>query len=115
MEWTPIFYTDVNGNQPVKDFILCQSDSAIAEILHNLKLLRLFNIQLEMPISKKINSKIRELRIHHGSDYFRILYSAIPEKQFLLLHGILKKTDKLNEQAIETAEKRLADYIERWS
>ena len=113
MEWKPVFYTDTDGNEPVKDFILAQSDSAIAEILHVLKLLRQFNVTLEMPYSRKITDQLRELRIHHGSDYFRILYTAISEKRFLLLHGVTKKTDKLTDRDISLSEKRLSDYFRR--
>jgi hypothetical protein len=46
MSWQVIFYTDEEGNEPVKDFILGQADGAIAEILHVLKLLRQFNVTL---------------------------------------------------------------------
>ena len=111
MDWKPVFYEDNKGVEPVKDFILAQSDGAIAEIVHVFKLLRMFNITLEMPYSRKINELVRELRILHGSDYYRILYCAVPDKQFLLLHGIKKKTDKLNPQDIKLAEKRLGDYL----
>ena len=44
MKWQLVFYSDEKGNEPVKDFILEQSDGAIAEILHVFKLLRLFDI-----------------------------------------------------------------------
>ena len=33
MDWQVIFYIDKEDNEPVKDFILGQSDGAIAEIL----------------------------------------------------------------------------------
>jgi len=113
MDWKPTFYTSAGGNEPVKDFILAQPDAAVAEILHVLKLLRLFNVTLGMPHSRKVTDNLRELRIQHGSDHYRILYCAIPERRFLLLHGLTKKADKLNESDIETAEKRLAEYSNR--
>ena len=53
MDWNVIFYSDSEGNEPVKDFVLSQSDGAIAEILHVLKLLRQFNIALGMPYVRK--------------------------------------------------------------
>lgn len=31
MNWQVVFYIDVEGNEPVKDFILGQTDGAIAE------------------------------------------------------------------------------------
>jgi phage-related protein len=75
------------------------------------KLLREFNITLEMPYSRKINNRLRELRILHGSDYYRILYCAVPDRQFLLLHGVKKKTNKLSPQDIKVAENRLERYL----
>jgi len=53
VDWQVIFYIDKEGNEPVKDFILGQSDGAIAEIIHVFKLLRCFNITLGMPYVKK--------------------------------------------------------------
>lgn len=49
MDWDVIFYRDSEDNKPVEDFVLSQSDGAIAEILHVLDLLRQFNIALGMP------------------------------------------------------------------
>jgi len=78
MSWQTIFYIDGEDSEPVKDFILSQSDGAIAEILHVFKLLREFNITLGMPYVKKIDrSGVRELRIKHGSDIYRILFFVI--------------------------------------
>ena len=77
MDWEVIFCHYEKGNEPVKDFILGQPDGAIAEILHVLKLLRQFNITLGMPYVRKIDkSGLRELRIKHGSDIFRIFLFA---------------------------------------
>lgn len=41
MDWQVVFYMDPDGEEPVKDFILTQSDGAIAEIIHVFKLLSL--------------------------------------------------------------------------
>ena len=77
MDWQVVFYIDDDGCEPVKDFILGQRDGAIAEILHVLKLLYRFNITLGMPYVAKVDkSGIRELRIKHSSDIYRILFFA---------------------------------------
>lgn len=115
MDWHVVFYIDEEGNEPVKDFILGQSDEAIAEILHVLKLLRQFNIVLGMPYVRKINkSGIRELRIKHGSDIYRIFFFAHTGRQFILLHAILKKEDKIPESDKHLAIKRMNDYASRY-
>ena len=115
MDWEVVFYHGKQGNEPVKDFILGQPDGAIAEILHVLKLLRQFNITLGMPYVRKIDkSGLRELRIKHGSDIYRIFFFAYTGKKFILLHAILKKEDKTPESDKVLAIKRMNDYEFRY-
>ena len=115
MKWQVIFYMDEKGNEPVKDFILAQPGKAIAEILHVLKLLREFSIRLGMPYVKKIDkSGLRELRIKHSSDLYRVFYFAHIKQKFVLLHAILKKREKTPENDIKLALKRMNDYLSRY-
>jgi phage-related protein len=114
MLWRVEFYIDENGNEPVKDFILRQTDGAIAEILHVFKLLREFNVKLKKPYVEKINdSGLRELRIKHGSDIYRIFLSIHAGQKFILLHAIVKKKDKLSKSDISLAMKRMTEYNDR--
>lgn len=115
MHWQVIFYMDRDGNEPVKDFILAQPDGAIAEILHVFKLLREFDVKLGMPYVRKINkSGLRELRIKHSSELYRIFYFAYVENKFVLLHAILKKEAKTSESDKVIANKRMNDYQSRY-
>jgi phage-related protein len=109
-EWIVKFYEDENGQEPVKDFIVMQPYKARAEIIHVFDMLYQINIQLPYPYTSKVEDDLWELRIKHSSDYYRILYSTVPEKTFLLLHGILKKTDDLPKQDIALARRRLKRY-----
>lgn len=94
MDWRVDFYADENGNRPVKDFILGESKKAIAEIIHVFKLLRINNVTLGLPYVRKINkSGIRELRIRHGSDLYRILFFAFTGRMFIILHAIKKRRE----------------------
>ena len=105
---------DKYGNEPVKNFILTQGEGAIAEIIHVFKLLREFNVKLRMPYVKKIDkSGIRELRIKHSSDIYRIFFFAYTGRRFILLHAILKKGDKIPKSDKNLAIKRMNDYISR--
>lgn len=111
MEWQVVFYQDKDGVEPVKDFILAQPNKAIAEILHVFKLLREFNLNLGMPYVKKIGKAgLRELRIRHSSDLYRIFYFAYMGQKLVLLHAILKKTDTTPEADKELALRRMEDY-----
>jgi phage-related protein len=105
---------DDDGNEPVKDFILAQPDGAIAEILHVFKLLREFNINLGMPYVKKIDkSGLRELRVKHGSDLYRIFFFAYIDNKFVLLHAIQKKGAKTPESDKKLAISRMEDFKSR--
>ncbi len=108
MDWQLVFFIDEHNNEPVKDFILHQPDGAIAEILHVFKLLRRFGTTLGMPYVRKIHkSGIRELRIKHGSDIYRILFCVDKERKFILLHAFLKKEDKLVKTDVDLAIQRM--------
>ena len=115
MDWQIVFYIDEEGNEPVKDFILGQPDGAIAEILHVFKLLRQFNVTLGMPYVRKIDrSGIRELRIKHGSDIYRIFFFAHVGRKFILLHGVPKKEAKISEADKNLAIQRMNNYKLRY-
>ena len=107
MDWRVIFYRDDNGNEPVKEFILAQSDDAIGEILHVFKLLYRFHLSLGKPYVEKVVGKIWSLRIKHSSDYYRVFYFAFSNRKFVLLHAVKKKSDKLSNRDIDIAIKRM--------
>ena len=114
MDWRIEYYTDIDGNEPVKNFINTQSLDAQVEIFHVIDLLREFSLNLRYPYVYKIGKTgIRELRIHHSSDYYRIFYFAFMGRKFVLLHAFLKKTRKTPMGELEIAIKRMNDYKQR--
>jgi phage-related protein len=114
MVWKVVLYMDKYGNEPVKDFILAQDKGTRAEIIHVFKLLREFNIKLRMPYVRKIDkSGLRELRIKHSSNIYRIFFFAYTGRKFILLHAILKKREKIPESDKNLAIKRMNECISR--
>ena len=74
-----------------------------------------FNVNLSMPYVRKIGkSGLRELRIKHGSDLYRVFFFAYVGKQLVLLHAFLKKSTKAPESEIELAIRRMTDYRNRY-
>ena len=111
MKWEIVFYEDKKGNKPVIDFIKAQTTKARAEIVHVLEILAEFNLALSMPYVRKIDkSGLRELRIRHSSDSYRIFYFTYTQRKFILLHAILKKENKTPEADKKIALKRMVDY-----
>ena len=111
MNWRIEYYIDSAGDEPVRDFVDTQSDDAQTEIFHVIGLLEEFALNLRYPYVEKIGKTgIRELRIHHSSDYYRIFYFAATGRKFILLHAFLKKTRKIPNNEIALAIKRINDY-----
>lgn len=82
-----------------------------AKVVKLIDLLAEQGVLLKEPYTRQIRGKIRELRIKDHLGHVRILYFTFTGKRFILLHGFLKKTDKTPEREIETAEKRMKDFI----
>jgi phage-related protein len=58
--------------------------------------------------------KIWELRPEWSGNEYRFFYGAIVGQQFVILHAVQKKTQRLKESDIALAEKRYADVLKRY-
>ncbi len=115
-KWQILFYPTEDGYEPVKDYILQQDYGTRHEIIHVIDLLYKNDVRLGMPYVEKINkSGLRELRIKHGSNIYRILFFSFTGKKFILLHIIKKKSDKLPITVIKLVIKRMEDYKSRFT
>ena len=113
MDWTVEFYKDVHGKEPVKEVFNSLSTNARAKAVKLIDMLSDYGVLLKEPYTRQVRGKIRELRIKDSQGAIRILFFTFTGKRFILLHGFVKKTDKTPARAIEIAEKRLNDFIQR--
>ncbi|MBI5739624.1 MAG: type II toxin-antitoxin system RelE/ParE family toxin [Nitrospirae bacterium] len=113
MEWIVDYYKDAKGHEPVKEFLDSLSLHAKAKMMRLIEFLTERGVLLKEPYTKQIRGKVRELRVKDKQGAVRILYFTYTDKRFILLHGFIKKTDKTPEREIETAEKRMNEYINR--
>ncbi len=107
-KWKVIYYISPSGNSPVKEFL-------DANLKAKLKALRIFSNMEEYGLSSVIphvkkltGNRLWEIRIL-GEDSTRILYITRAEKQILLLHAFVKKTNKTPAREINTALMRLKE------
>ncbi len=84
-----------------------------ARLTYDLDLLEEFGLALGMPHVRPVRGKLWELR-SGGRIQHRILYVAVRNRQIVLLHAFTKKTPKTPPGEIAAAERRFADYQERW-
>lgn len=67
------------------------------------------DIQLTMPDSKPLGSKLFELRVRERNNIARCVYAYAKDNKVYILRAIVKKTQKLNKHDIEISLKRLDD------
>lgn len=88
----------------VKVFIKKLQKSTQSKVLRGIELIEQYGQNLSMPHAKKITNLLYELRIR-GAQEVRILY-VLQEEKAILIHGFVKKTQKIPRREIETAERR---------
>lgn len=88
-------------------FLISLPESLRAKVTRLLDILEKYGHLLSMPYVKKIDSKIWELRVL-GKKQYRILY-AVKDKEAVILHWFMKKTNKTPSREIKLANKRLTE------
>ncbi|MHB8772428.1 MAG: type II toxin-antitoxin system RelE/ParE family toxin [Syntrophales bacterium] len=66
------------------------------------------------PYADSVTGKIRELRIHHSSNQYRVLYFFHVRDQIVVVHAFFKKTQQVRRKDIDLAEKRMEDWMRRF-
>ncbi len=105
MSWIVGFYENDRKDMPVENFVYSLDDTTLNKVLRVIDLLKIYGPNLSLPYSKRINSRISELRTM-GKNPIRILYSW-NNSQFALLNAFKKKTNKLPTRELKIAEDRL--------
>lgn len=107
VEWAVDFYQEADGTAPVEEFLNSLCAEGRAKALALLQSLKVHGPSLPFPYSSQAAGKIRELRTQYGRDKIRILYFADSRRTFILLHGFVKGTAKLESSELRQAEYRM--------
>jgi len=114
MDWIVEFYRDSKGKEPVAEFLDSLPIKTRAKMVRLIDLLSKKGVLLKEPYTKKVKGKIREIIVNDKEGAVRVLYFSFTGKKFILLHGFIKKTNKTPKGDIETAEKRMSDFLQRY-
>lgn len=109
-----IFYTAERGDTPLDDFLDGLDKKSRAKVAAYLSILEEQGPNLKRPYADIVRGKIRELRILHSSNQYRILYFFHIHNQIVLVHAFSKKTQQLKKKDIDLAEKRMEDWMRRF-
>ncbi len=108
-----IFYKTTNGKSPVEDFIESLDEDTQDKFIYKKELLEYFGPQLRYPHTSEISEGIFELRFKGQKGQIRILFFFYYDKQIVLIHGFVKKTQKIPKKEINIAKQRKAEYYQR--
>jgi phage-related protein len=99
------FFRTEAGNEPVRQFLhkLSSEDRKIIGI--DIKEVQ-FGWPLGMPLVRKIERDLWEVRSHVGGRIVRILFTIF-EGQMVLLHAFIKKSQKTTRSDLDTAKARM--------
>jgi len=112
-EWSVEYYVEDSGHVPVDAFLDELDQKTLARFLWSIEQLRVRNLQARYPLARPVEGKIWELREESNTNIYRILYFFFTGRRIVLLHGFAKKTEKLPRRELETAQRRLARFLER--
>jgi phage-related protein len=113
VEWSIVYYTEANGASPVREFLESLDDKTQVRFGWAIEQLRIRNVQASEPLVKHIEGKLWELRRDSGTNTFRVFYFFFIGRKIVLLHGFQKKTQRTPRQEIETAKRRMNDFLSK--
>ena len=108
-----VFYTTVNGQNPVQKYLDDQDIKAKVKIAHAIKELEEKGYLLHRPKAAIIEDGIYELRVEYSPNNYRIFYYFCFKKYIVLLSAFKKKKQALSRKDIETAKARKNDFNNR--
>jgi phage-related protein len=110
-----IYYRAADGSELVNDFIeplSAKTQVTLDNQIDRLNTLTPSNPHLPFPHSSQVEGELRELRCHHGSELYRVLYRR-SRNLIVLLHIFGKDTGKIPQGEIDLAKNRWDDFKAR--
>ena len=103
-----VFFETENGNQPVRDFLIERTREDRKYIGSDI-----FTVQkwfpFGLPLVEKLDTDLWEVRSHIPDGICRIFFTVCQETM-VLLHGFVKKSQKIPLKEMKTAKSRLTEF-----
>ena len=105
---TAIFYRTASGNEPVREWLKSLNREERFRIGVDI-----WKVQSEWPLGmphvRSLGKGLYEVRSNLAAGIARVIFT-IKGEDIVLLHGFIKKTQKMPLEALALAEKRKRDY-----
>lgn len=100
-----IFYRTTGGNEPVREWLKALPPDDRKVIGHDLKTAQ-YGWPLGMPLIRKVEAGLWEVRTRLQDRIARVIFT-VEGDTMVLLHGFIKKSEKLPLQDLQLARQRL--------
>ncbi|MCH8172549.1 MAG: type II toxin-antitoxin system RelE/ParE family toxin [Proteobacteria bacterium] len=107
MKWTIIFYST-----KVEKRTLALLTSILANLIHILEMVEEFGPSLGRPHTAPLGKGLFEIRAKGKEGISRSLFCTVTGKKVVILHTLIKKTQKIPKIDLDLARKRMKEIIE---
>lgn len=104
MTWKVTFY-----NKQVEAETLGFPDGILANLLHTLEIIEQFGPGIGKPYTAPMGKGLFEIRAKGKEGIGRSLFCTVKDKEIIILHSFIKKTQKTPAKALTMARKRMRD------
>lgn len=100
-----IFYTTTTGHEPVREWLRSLHRNEKKQIGEDIKTVQ-FGWPIGMPVVEKLDRDLWEVRTRLRNKISRVIFT-IHENQIVLLHGFIKKNQKIPIEDLGLARRRM--------
>jgi phage-related protein len=105
------FFATTTGNEPVREWLAGLDREVRRTVGFDIKTAQ-FGWPIGMPLIRKLEPGLWEVRSHVATGIARVLFT-VEGDTMVLLHGFIKKSQKMPAPELKTAKQRLAELTKR--
>jgi phage-related protein len=113
MAWDALFYEAPNGRKPVARYLRDLSKQARSKCSKYIEMLEKHGLGLPSSYLEKVRGDIWALRPEYCGNEFRIFFFDAGKNRFVITHIIHKTTRRIDQVDIDTAQRRMEDWVSR--
>ena len=105
MQWTVTFHSD-----DVEFEILAMPDGFLSRFVRNVERMEIYGPDLGMPHTRAMGEGLFELRLKAAEGIARVFYCTVVNRNIVVLHSFVKKTDKTPPRELKIARQRIKEH-----
>ena len=105
MQWTVTFHSD-----NVESEILAMPDGFLSRFVRYAERMEIYGPDLGMPHTRAMGEGLFELRLKAAEGIARVFYCTVVNRNIVVLHSFVKKTDKTPPHELKVARQRMKEH-----